>query len=112
MMATNLVIGAPVLLLLFVHGAGQLWLIYLVTALYGAAAIVFRSAHSALPRTMLPDELLGEGNAACGQSRLRLPRQQCMHAAAWRCGPRSKMPPRATKGDDDQHANNPLESIS
>ena len=64
MMVTDLVIGAAVLLLLFVHGAGQLWLIYLVTALYGAAAIVFSSAQSALLRTMLPDALLGEGNAA------------------------------------------------
>ena len=64
MIATDLVIGAAVLLLLFVHGAGQLWLIYLVTALYGAATIVFSSAQSALLRTMLPDALLGEGNAA------------------------------------------------
>jgi len=64
MIATDLVIGAAVLLLLLVHGREQLWLIYGVTALYGAAAIVFNSAQSALLTVMLPDELLGEGNAA------------------------------------------------
>lgn len=64
MIATDLVIGLAVLLLLFVHGAGQLWLLYLVTALYGAAAVVFGAAQSAILRTLLPDALLGEGNAA------------------------------------------------
>jgi len=64
MIATDLVIGAAVLLLLLVHGREQLWLIYGVTALYGAAAIVFNSAQSALLTVMLPDDLLGEGNAA------------------------------------------------
>ncbi len=64
MIATNLLIGMAVLLLLFVHGRGQLWLIYTVAGLYGAAGIVFSSAQSALLTVMLPDELLGEGNAA------------------------------------------------
>ncbi len=64
MIATDLVIGVAVLLLLFVHGVGQLWLIYMVTALYGAAGVVFGAAQSALLRVMLPDELLGAGNAA------------------------------------------------
>jgi len=64
MIATDLLIGVAVLLLFFVHGRDQLWLIYAVTLLYGAAGIVFNSAQSALLTTMLPDELLGEGNAA------------------------------------------------
>ncbi len=64
MIATDLLIGAAVLLLLFVHGREQLWLIYAVAALYGAAGVVFGSAQSALLTVMLPDELLGEGNAA------------------------------------------------
>ena len=64
MIATNLLIGPAVLLLLFVHGRDELWLIYAVTALYGAAGVVFASAQSALLTVMLPEELLGEGNAA------------------------------------------------
>ncbi|MBV9282126.1 MAG: MFS transporter, partial [Chloroflexi bacterium] len=32
--------------------------------LYGAAGLVFSSAQSALLTVMLPEELLGEGNAA------------------------------------------------
>ncbi len=64
MIATDLLIGAAVLLLLFVHGREQLWLIYAVAALYGAAGVVFGSAQSALLTVMLPDELLGEGTAA------------------------------------------------
>jgi len=63
MIATDLLIGVAVLLLFFVHGRDQLWLIYAVTLLYGAAGVVFNSAQSALLTTMLPDELLGEGNA-------------------------------------------------
>jgi MFS family permease len=63
MIATDLAIGAVVLLLLLVHNRGDLWLIYTVTVLYGVAGVLFSSAQSALMTVMLPDELLGEGNA-------------------------------------------------
>lgn len=64
MIVLDLTVGAAVLLLLFVHGSKQVWLIYRVAALYGASASVFSSAQSALLTVMLPDELLGEANAA------------------------------------------------
>ena len=64
MIVTDLLVGAAVLLLLLVHDRGQLWLIYAVAGLYGAAGLVFGSAQSALLTVMLPDDLLGAGNAA------------------------------------------------
>jgi MFS family permease len=64
MIATDCVIGVVVLSLLFVHGPGQLWLIFAVAILYGAANVVFASAQSALLSVMLPTHLLGEANAA------------------------------------------------
>jgi MFS family permease len=62
MIGVDLAIGAVLLLLLLVHGRGQLWLLYTVAVLYGAAGIVFSSAQSALLQTMLPAELLGPAN--------------------------------------------------
>ena len=52
-----------VLLLLLVHGRNTLWLIYAVTVLYGVGGLVFGSAQSALLTVILPEDLLGEGNA-------------------------------------------------
>jgi MFS family permease len=52
-----------VLLLLFVHDSGDLWLIYLVAALYGVGGIVSYSARSAFLTVMLPRELLADANA-------------------------------------------------
>ncbi|MGH2444195.1 MAG: MFS transporter, partial [Chloroflexota bacterium] len=63
MIAVDLVIGTLVLLLLLVHGRDQLWLIYAVAVLYGASGVVFYPAQSALLTVMLPDDLLGDGNA-------------------------------------------------
>src|SRR5918912_735723 len=60
----NVLMAGVVLLLLFVHGRGQLWLIYVVSGLYGAAYGTLGSARSALIKTMLPDELLADANAA------------------------------------------------
>jgi MFS family permease len=59
----SLVLAAAVLLLLFVHDRGDLWLIYLVAAIYGVGGIVAYSARSAFMTVMLPRELLGEANA-------------------------------------------------
>src|SRR3954465_6077801 len=44
MIATNLVVGSCVLLLLLVHGRDQLWLVYAVAAIYGLSSLVFGSA--------------------------------------------------------------------
>jgi len=46
-----------------VHGRGQLWLIYVVTLVYGAIAWMFYSAQSAYLTRLLPPELLGDANA-------------------------------------------------
>jgi len=63
LIATNCLIGAALLLLLFVHGRNDLWLIYLVAGLYGTSGLVLFSARSAFLTTMLPRELLGDANA-------------------------------------------------
>lgn len=56
-------LSSAVLLLLFVHDRGDLWLIYVVAGLYGAAGIVLSSARSAFFTVLLPRELLGDANA-------------------------------------------------
>lgn len=62
MIAVDLAVAAAMLLLLLVHGRGQLWLLYAVSVGYGAASLVFGSAQSALLKTMLPAELLPAAN--------------------------------------------------
>jgi MFS family permease len=64
MIWVDLFMAAAVLSLLFVRGEGQIWLIYVVAALYGASFSVFGSAQSALLTVMLPDELLADANSA------------------------------------------------
>jgi MFS family permease len=51
-----------VLLLLFVHDRGDLWLLYAVVVFYGAAGTFAASARSALMTVILPRELLGDAN--------------------------------------------------
>jgi len=63
MIATDLATAAVVLLLLLVRDESDVWLIYVVAALYGASSIVFGAAQSALLKAMLPEELLGDANA-------------------------------------------------
>jgi len=63
LIAVNCVMAASVLLLLFVHVRGDLWLIYVVAGLYGAAGAILGSARSAFLTVMLPRELLGDANA-------------------------------------------------
>jgi MFS family permease len=63
LIAESLVMAAAVLLLLFVHDRGDLWLIYLVAAIYGVGGIVSYSARSAFMTVMLPRELLVDANA-------------------------------------------------
>jgi MFS family permease len=62
MIAINLAIGVGVLLLLFVHGEDQVWLIYTVAFLYGLSGAVLESGQSALLTVILPAESLGEMN--------------------------------------------------
>jgi MFS family permease len=63
LIAESLFMAAAVLLLLFVHDRGDLWLIYVVAALYGIGGIVSYSARSAFLTVMLPRELLVDANA-------------------------------------------------
>jgi MFS family permease len=63
MIATNLTVGAGVLLLLAVHDRGDVWLVYLVALIYGAGYAVFTAAQSALLTILLPARLLGDANA-------------------------------------------------
>jgi MFS family permease len=63
MVAVHGSIGAVVLLLLFVHDRGDLWLIYAVAVLYGLAGSAFGSARSAFLTSLVPDELLPEANS-------------------------------------------------
>lgn len=48
--------------LLFVHDRGDIWIIYLVTAFYGAAGNFAGSARSAFMTIIIPRELLGDAN--------------------------------------------------
>jgi MFS family permease len=63
MIVTDVALAASVLLLLFVHDRGDVWLLYVVAALYGAGYAVFASAQSAFLTVVLPQALLGEANA-------------------------------------------------
>lgn len=64
LIVTNLLTAGAVLLLLFVHGAGQVWLIDLVMFLYGLSYSVLSPAQSALLTVMIPAELLPDANGA------------------------------------------------
>lgn len=69
MIACDCVLGAAVLVLLFVHNAGDAWLIYLVALLYGLVGTVFYPAQSALLRVMVPEDLLADANGILSSSR-------------------------------------------
>jgi len=64
MIATHVSLGAVMLLLLLVHSRRELWLIYLVTALYSLGGDVFGSARASMLKALLPDELLADANGA------------------------------------------------
>jgi MFS family permease len=69
MIACDCVLGASVLVLLFVHDRGDAWLIYLVAFLYGTIGTVFYPAQAALLRLMVPEELLAEANGVLSSMR-------------------------------------------
>jgi MFS family permease len=62
MIVTHLAMAGIVCLLLVVHDHADVWLIYVVAALYGLGGDLFGAARSAMLKAMLPDELLGEAN--------------------------------------------------
>lgn len=64
LIATNALSGSVVLALLFVHDAGEVWVIYLVMSFYGLSYAVLGSAQSALLTVMVPGDLLADANGA------------------------------------------------
>ncbi len=64
MVVTHLALAGIMCLLLLVHDRSDVWLIYVVTLLYGLGGDFFASARGAMLKAMLPDELLGEANGA------------------------------------------------
>jgi MFS family permease len=62
MIGTHLALAAVMCLLLLVHDRGDLWLIYVVTALYGLGGDVFAAARQSMLKAMLPDEVLADAN--------------------------------------------------
>lgn len=63
LIASNLIAGGSVLGLLAVHDPGDIWILYLVTVVYGALGSLNGAAQSGLLRTMLTDDDLGPANA-------------------------------------------------
>lgn len=63
MIGLNLAGAAVLAPLVAVHGRGGLWLIYVVTLVYGAVGWLFYSAQTAYLTRLLPVELLGDANA-------------------------------------------------
>jgi MFS family permease len=64
MISTQLTLAAVMCLLLFVHDRGDIWILFVVTGLYGLFGDVFAAARSAMLKAMLPEELLAEANGA------------------------------------------------
>ena len=64
LVAINGLTACVVLLLLLVHSAAQLWLIYLVMVLYGLSSSMLAATQSALLTALVPDELLADANGA------------------------------------------------
>lgn len=61
--------GAVVLCLLFVHGRGDVWIIYVVAALYGVSQQIFFAARSGLLATWLDDDVLSDANGILESTR-------------------------------------------
>jgi MFS family permease len=64
MIATHVALAGLICLLFLVHDRGDMWLLYLVTALYGLGGNIFAAARAAMLKAMLPDELLADANGA------------------------------------------------
>jgi MFS family permease len=55
--------------LAFVHDAGDVWIVYVVSLVLGALAMALGAGQSALLAALLPDELITHGNAALQTAR-------------------------------------------
>ncbi|UGS34105.1 MFS transporter [Capillimicrobium parvum] len=64
LIVVNLLSAVAVLPLLLVHDAGDVWILYVVGALYGLSYAVIGAAQSALLTTILPARLLADANGA------------------------------------------------
>jgi MFS family permease len=62
LICVNFISAALVMLLLFVHNASDVWIIYLTMFLYAFAGNFIGSAQSAFLTTLLPPEQLGDAN--------------------------------------------------
>jgi MFS family permease len=62
LICVNFISAAIVMLLLFVHNASDVWIIYLTMFLYAFAGNFIGSAQSAFLTTLLPPEQLGDAN--------------------------------------------------
>jgi MFS family permease len=69
LMASHGALAVVMLLLLLVDGREDLWLIYLVAFLYGVGGAFSYPARNGLLKTILPDELLANANAALQSAR-------------------------------------------
>ena len=69
LVAAELASAAMVLPLLLVRDAGELWLVYLVAALYGVSFVVVPAALNGLFKEMLPEDVLVEANASLSVTR-------------------------------------------
>lgn len=64
LIVVNPLTALAVLPLLLVRDAGDVWLIYVVAAIYGTSYVLLAAGQSALLVTLLPSELLPSANAA------------------------------------------------
>jgi MFS family permease len=69
LMAAHGSLAVVVLLLLFVDGREDVWLIYLVAFLYGAGGAFSYPARNGLLKTIVPDELLADANGLLQSAR-------------------------------------------
>jgi len=76
MIWTDVAAAVVMLMLLGVHGRDQLWLIYLVSFLYGVCVVIYQAARSGLLVGMLPETQLGDANGLLQSS------QQAMRLVA------------------------------
>src|SRR2546423_5995409 len=72
LIVNDLLTAAGLLPLLAVHGAGTVWIICVVAALYGFSQQIFFAARSALLQSMLRDGDLGPANAVLESLRMGL----------------------------------------
>ncbi len=67
MITADLLLATALLPLLWVHGAGQVWIVFLVMFAEGAIQQFFSPAEQAMVPTLVPDEELVAANALSGQ---------------------------------------------